>query len=68
MRSAKNASDVRSLTDVELADVSGGAIPLAVGIAAAVGGLAMIGIGWSRLPVGTTAQDAAAALGMGHLL
>jgi lactobin A/cerein 7B family class IIb bacteriocin len=68
VRSAKNTAEIRSLTDAELADVSGGAIPLAVGIAAAIGSLAMIGIGWSELPVGTTAKDAAGALGVSHLL
>jgi hypothetical protein len=68
MRSAENTSGICSLTDAELAGVNGGAIGVAIAAVAAVATLTAIGIGWSRLPVGTTAQDAAAALGMSHLL
>jgi lactobin A/cerein 7B family class IIb bacteriocin len=64
MRSAENML----LTDAELDRVSGGAVPLAVGVAAAVGALAMVYIGWSEIPVGKTKEDAAAALGLSHLL
>jgi lactobin A/cerein 7B family class IIb bacteriocin len=61
-------SDACSLADAELAGVNGGAIPIAIAAVAAVAALTAIGIGWSRLPVGKTAQDAAAALGASHLL
>ena len=68
MRSAENTSDIFSLTDAELAGVNGGAIGVGIAVVAGVAALTAIGIGWSRLPVGTTTQDAAAALGMSHLL
>jgi lactobin A/cerein 7B family class IIb bacteriocin len=56
------------LTDAELEHVSGGAVPLAFGLAVAVGALAMVYIGWSEIPFGKTKEDAAAALGVSHLL
>jgi lactobin A/cerein 7B family class IIb bacteriocin len=63
-----NTDNVRSLTDAELDDVSGGVVPLAVGVAVAVGAWTAIAIGWSDIPFGKTKADAAAALGMSHLL
>jgi lactobin A/cerein 7B family class IIb bacteriocin len=68
MGTTENSGNMRSLTDAELDDVSGGVIPLPVAAAAAIGGLAMIAIGWSEIPFGATKQDAAAALGVSHLL
>jgi lactobin A/cerein 7B family class IIb bacteriocin len=68
MGTTENLASMRSLTDAELDHVSGGVVPLAVAAAAAVGGLAMIAIGWSEIPFGATKQDAAAALGVSHLL
>src|SRR5262245_18256527 len=67
MGTTENLATIRSLTDAELDDVSGGIIPVAVGVAAAVGALAVIAIGWGDLPVGMTQQQAAAAMGLSHL-
>jgi hypothetical protein len=64
MRSAENAVDIRSLTDAELNDVSGGSPAIVVAVAMLAAELI---IGFSGPNVGTMQQQAA-ALGMSHLL
>ena len=64
MRSFENTADIRSLSDAELNDVSGGIILQSI---IAVGAAAAILIGMSGPNVGTI-ENQAAALGMSHLL
>jgi hypothetical protein len=68
MGTTENLANIRSLTDIELDDVSGGVLLAAAGAVVAIAGWTAIAIGWSDLPVGATKQDAAAALGVSHLL
>jgi lactobin A/cerein 7B family class IIb bacteriocin len=64
MRSFENTDDIRSLSDAELNDVSGGIILQSI---IAVGAAAALLIGMSGPNVGTI-EEQAAALGMSHLL
>jgi lactobin A/cerein 7B family class IIb bacteriocin len=68
MSTIENLANIRSLTDKEIDDVSGGVVPLAVGVCVAIGSLAILAIGWGDIPFGKTKADAAAALGVSHLL
>jgi hypothetical protein len=67
MRNAETINEIDCLTDSELHDVSGGH-PIIGGVAVAVlmwG--AVVGAAWD-LPLGSTKEQAAGALGLGHLL
>ena len=65
MRNAENTAGIRSLTDAELEDISGGYL---MSVTAMVGAFCvMAGNAWD-LPLGATKADAAAALGVSHLL
>lgn len=64
MRDTENTADIRSLSDAELNDVSGGVILQSI---IAVGAAAALLVGFSGPNVGTM-QEQAAALGMSHLL
>jgi lactobin A/cerein 7B family class IIb bacteriocin len=64
MRSVENTGDIRSLSDAELNDVSGGIILQSI---IALGAAAALLIGMSGPNVGTI-EEQAAALGMSHLL
>jgi hypothetical protein len=68
MRNAETINEIDCLTDSELHDVSGGHPIIVVGVAVAVlmwGGV--VGATWD-LPLGSTKEQAAGALGLGHLL
>jgi hypothetical protein len=67
MRNTENIADVRLLTNAETENVTGGALALALIPAAAIFCL-QFGIGYGDLPLGTTTEDAAAALGVSYLL
>jgi hypothetical protein len=68
MHNAENTPDIRSLSDAELDDVSGGYAALVVGAAFIIAFGAELAIGFGDLPFGKTKQDAANALGVGYLL
>jgi lactobin A/cerein 7B family class IIb bacteriocin len=68
MGTTENQANMRSLTGAEVDDVSGGVVPLPFAAAVAVAGWTAIAIGWSDLPFMATKEDAAAALGVSHLL
>lgn len=62
-----SATEIRSLSEGELDDVNGGHPALVLAGMAFVTACMWAGASWD-LPIGATAQDAAAALGMEHLL
>jgi hypothetical protein len=55
--------DVRALDESEVDEVTGGV----VAVAGYLGLCALVGLSWD-LPIGATTQQAAAKLGMSHLL
>jgi hypothetical protein len=69
MRNAETINEIDCLTDSELHDVSGGH-PIIVGALAVAVGWAWCGVvgGTWDLPLGSTKEQAAGALGLGHLL
>ena len=67
MRNTEAIANNRPITDSELGEVTGGHPAVAlVGAAAIVWG-AVVGSAWD-MPLGATKEQAAGALGMGHLL
>ena len=66
MRNSENTSEIRPLTDVELDHVNG-AVYLAGAVVMTAALCALAGAAWD-LPIGATKAQAAAALGVSHLL